>query len=242
MTDKELHKLNRRELLELLIQETRDRESLQAQIKALTAERDSVKADLEKEIAGLQQQITDLQNDASVRTTRIDRPGTLAEAAMEMNKVFEAAQKAADQYLADVRDMRDKTAENLRESDRRRNETEIECSEMRAKTYAYCQQQMEELGLARKASDKTAQTDDSAASATEAADTETPDPETIATEEAVTDQTKTDTTDTDGRDADEQDEGTGADNGDAGNADGAGNTDPGAAADGNTDGDADGTG
>lgn len=78
MTDRELRKLGRRDLLEILI-----------------AQR--------KEIESLQQRLDEAEGKLKDRQIRIDRAGSLAEAVMELNGVLEAAQAAADQYLENIR-------------------------------------------------------------------------------------------------------------------------------------------
>ena len=78
MTDRELRKLSRRDLLELLIAQGRERDALQAE--------------LEKARAALQD-----------RELRLAQAGSIAEAALQLNGVFEAAQAAAQQYLDNVR-------------------------------------------------------------------------------------------------------------------------------------------
>ena len=77
MTDKELRRLSRAELLDILYeQQKRYEESL-------------------TENQALRQQLEE-------RTLRIASAGSIAEAAVQVNGVFEAAQAAADQYLASV--------------------------------------------------------------------------------------------------------------------------------------------
>lgn len=78
MTDKELKKLSRAELLELLLESNRENERLRKQLE---------------KAKGL------LAN----RAIEIENAGSIAEAALALNGVFEAAQKAADQYLENVR-------------------------------------------------------------------------------------------------------------------------------------------
>lgn len=78
MTDRELKKLSRAELLELLLQQSKEIERLQAQLQRA------------REIL-------------SSREIHIRTAGSIAEAALELNGVFEAAQRAADQYLENVR-------------------------------------------------------------------------------------------------------------------------------------------
>lgn len=77
MTEKELRKLNRAELLELLLELSRENEALQAQLKQTEAA-------------------------LSDRRLQMEEAGSIAEAALRLNGIFEAAQKAADQYLSSV--------------------------------------------------------------------------------------------------------------------------------------------
>ncbi len=78
MTDKELKKLNKAELLELLSIQSAENERLKRQLE-------------------------EVQEKLQERTIRIERAGSIAEAALRVNEVFEAAQKAADQYLYNVK-------------------------------------------------------------------------------------------------------------------------------------------
>ena len=78
MTDKELASLKRNELLELLLMQTR-------RVRELERENEELKAALED------------------RRILIEQSGSLAEASLKLNKVFEAAQAAADQYLENIR-------------------------------------------------------------------------------------------------------------------------------------------
>lgn len=74
MTEKELKKLNRYQLLELLLVQTERAEQLQAKLD-----------EKEKEL-----------NDRNIQITAL---GSIAEAALQLNGVFQAAQDAADQYI-----------------------------------------------------------------------------------------------------------------------------------------------
>lgn len=78
MTDRELRKLSRADLLELLLKETQENEKLRAQLE-----------EANKKLAD--------------REILIQNSGSLAEAAMKMNGVFEAADRAVRQYLENVR-------------------------------------------------------------------------------------------------------------------------------------------
>lgn len=78
MSDRELRKLNRAELLELLLEESRENERLRGQLKELN------------------EKLAD-------RTIEIEYAGSMAEAALRLNGVFQAADQAAAQYLENVR-------------------------------------------------------------------------------------------------------------------------------------------
>lgn len=78
MTDRELRRLSRGELLELLLSQTREVESLRAQLR-------------------------EAEEKLRSRELTLASAGSIAQAAMELNGVFEAAQRAADQYLENVR-------------------------------------------------------------------------------------------------------------------------------------------
>jgi len=80
MTDKELKKLRRVELLELLVDQA-------AEMEALKKELEETKAALES------------------REFRLKEAGSIAQAAMEVNEVFAAAQRAAQDYLDNIRRM-----------------------------------------------------------------------------------------------------------------------------------------
>lgn len=80
MTDKELQKLKRPELLEIML-------GLQNELDKAKEENEVLRAKIgDKNIA-------------------LEKSGSIAEAALEINGVFDAAQKAADVYLENVRKM-----------------------------------------------------------------------------------------------------------------------------------------
>ncbi len=78
MADKELKKLGRKELLEMLIIQTRKSEQLERQVK-----------ELEEKLAD--------------KIVKIEAAGNLAEAALKLSGVFEAAQAAAEIYLESLK-------------------------------------------------------------------------------------------------------------------------------------------
>ena len=80
MTDKELRKMNRRELLEILVAQGQEIERLQAALE-------------------------DAEARANDREIRIKEAGSIAVAALQINGVYHAAEAAAKQYLDNVRRM-----------------------------------------------------------------------------------------------------------------------------------------
>ena len=111
MTDKELRRLSRSELLEMLI--------------AQTAENDQLKTRLE-------------QAEAQLRDRRIavDKAGSLAEAALSLNGVFQAAEAAAQQYLENIQRIsaqQDALCRAMKE------EAEKETAQIRQEAQAYSQ-------------------------------------------------------------------------------------------------------
>ena len=78
MTDKELKKLNRGQLLELLIDQSREIDRLQTEL-------DEAKQKLEK------------------RELTLEKCGSIAEASLVITEVFERAQEAADLYLEEAK-------------------------------------------------------------------------------------------------------------------------------------------
>lgn len=78
MTEKELRRLSRMDLLEMLLEQSKEVERLQAELETV------------------KKQLND-------RRIMEQEAGSIAEAALRLNKVFEAAQQAADQYLENIR-------------------------------------------------------------------------------------------------------------------------------------------
>ena len=74
MTDKELRRLSRMELIQLLLEQTRETERLQA------------------ELGEMQERLND-------RRILLHNAGSIAEAAVQINELMETAQATADQWL-----------------------------------------------------------------------------------------------------------------------------------------------
>ncbi len=78
MTERELKKLSRADLLELLLNERRENE-------------------------GLRLQLEEAQRKLADRRIQLEQAGSIAEAALQLNGVFAAAEAAAEQYRDSVR-------------------------------------------------------------------------------------------------------------------------------------------
>lgn len=78
MTDQELRKLKRSELLEIMIAQSR-------------------------KIVELQEKLDEAERKLADQQIMLSESGNIAEAALRLNHIFEDAQKAADQYLLNVR-------------------------------------------------------------------------------------------------------------------------------------------
>ena len=117
MTQKQLKKLSRTQLLEMLLLQTEKAEQL------------------EKELEEIKSLLAD-------RKLQFEKVGSIAEAALEINEVLKAAQAAADQYLenaiasySDVDILRSNTK---MECDRMLLETQKKCDDMKAESVEHC--------------------------------------------------------------------------------------------------------
>lgn len=80
MEQKELRKLRRVDLLELLVTQAKENEQLRQQVQKLQAELNS-------------------------RKILVEKSGSIADASIALNKLFETAQATADQYLENIKRM-----------------------------------------------------------------------------------------------------------------------------------------
>lgn len=125
MTDRELRKMSRVQLLELLIEKTRELEQVKEQLE----------------------QALEQLNDRGVV---VEKAGTMAEAALQVNRVFEAADRAAQQYLDHmqqrVREQEALCAQIENESRDRAEqmlvETEVKCRRMERDAQLRCSKMM----------------------------------------------------------------------------------------------------
>ncbi len=123
MTEQELRKLNRRDLLELLVSQGKERDALQAELEETKA----ALAD---------------------RQLRIAKMGSIAEAALMVNGVFDAAQEAAKQYLENISQRSEQTdkhcaqleQEARQKADHLLQEATLTTRQLEADTQRRCQQ------------------------------------------------------------------------------------------------------
>ena len=117
MTQKELKKLSRPQLLEMLLLQTDKAEQLEKELE-------------------------DTKNLLADRKLQLERVGSIAEAALDLNGVFKAAQAAADQYLenaiASYQDIDLLRSNTKMECDRMLLETQKKCDEMKAESEERC--------------------------------------------------------------------------------------------------------
>lgn len=128
MTDKELRKLKRIELLELLVKQAEETEQLREQLR----------------------QAEDALRD---RTLMVQKAGTLAEAAFHLNGVFTAADQAAKDYLDNLRALQERQeaqcaaieADARQKADQLLAETREKCRQMEQETLQRCRDLVEQI-------------------------------------------------------------------------------------------------
>lgn len=79
MNDKELRKISRKELLELLLEQA-------------------------KKIEALEQELAKTKKKLDSKKITIDESGSIAEASLKLNNIFEIAQETAEQYLINIKE------------------------------------------------------------------------------------------------------------------------------------------
>ena len=113
MTDKELRKLNRADLLELLLM-------------------------LKKENDQLTRQVQQLQAQVDDRKIVVDKAGSIAEASLQLNGVFESAQAACGQYMENIEKLSTRQEEVCRQMElRTRQNCERMIAEAKQQSQAY---------------------------------------------------------------------------------------------------------
>ena len=135
MTDKELRKLNRSDLLEILLEQSREIDRLNALVAQMQEQLDS-------------------------RQLLLDNAGSIAEASLQVSHVFEAAQQAAEQYLENIRTLSIRQeavcakleTESRQKAEQLLAETRAKCQALEAETQETCSRMTRE---AQEQADKT---------------------------------------------------------------------------------------
>ena len=124
LSSKELRKLKRTELLELMLMQSKEKDALKQEIE-----------DKNLEIRQLKKQLD---------TKKIDlqKAGTIAEASFKMNGVLESAEKAAQQYLENIQELHDKEKALYTE---KKEEFENRCTAVMQATIERCNFMKEEM-------------------------------------------------------------------------------------------------
>ena len=135
MTERELRKLKRHDVLQLLLVQVQEAEQLRQQLEhtgeQLKAERElterlktklnskdaqihKLKGRLDKKDLQIREQRATLEKLRQDRRIRMERSGSIAEAALQLSGIFEAAQSAADLYLENIRQRSEEMEAKLR--------------------------------------------------------------------------------------------------------------------------------
>lgn len=117
MTNKELKRLSRAELLELLVAQSKEIDKLNGLLAKASEELEK------KQIA-------------------IDEAGSIAVASLKLNGVFESAQQAADLYLTNAKEKAEKTTQNCERLER---DTRRKCEQMITKARTNGQRYLDEI-------------------------------------------------------------------------------------------------
>lgn len=130
MNEQALRKASREELLQLLIESTKERERLLAYMEAMRKEVEDTRAKMKG------------------YTVAVEEAGSIAEASVQLSGVFSAAQRAADIYVANIRHLQEEqeAACKQRKADSKRLAGEIiaqaeqKCLQMEQKTKRRCEE------------------------------------------------------------------------------------------------------
>lgn len=119
MTEHELKKLGRGQLLEILVRQSKELDRLQEELKAA-------------------------EDKLADRRIRMEESGSIAEAALKLNGIFEVAQQAADDYLASLRQQGLSSGQPAEEAVSLETETAEKCRQMEEQTAEKCRRFEEE--------------------------------------------------------------------------------------------------
>lgn len=122
MAEKELHRLRRRELLQMLLEQCEETERLQQESEDTNRQLRELEERYERLLRKLNIKDERLnQKDAKIaklnstieemrasRAIELEEAGSIAEASLRLNGIFEAAQRSAEQYLMNVKRLSEK--------------------------------------------------------------------------------------------------------------------------------------
>lgn len=111
MTDRELRKLSRAEMLEMLLMQSKSMEELQ-------------------------NRLVQVERRLKEQTPRIQKAGSIAEASLRLGGVFEAAQRSADLYLSNIKKLEEEARQRVEAAQRRQAEAEAFYAEAQEKCRA----------------------------------------------------------------------------------------------------------
>ncbi len=128
MTEKELKKLSRIEILEIMLEQSKEIE----QLKEIVAEQEGKLSD---------------------RAIKVEKAGSIAEASLALNGVMEAAEKAASQYLENIKTLNDNQEaickRKIEETDSKcaslQMSVQESCENMKAEAAKYCRELKEKV-------------------------------------------------------------------------------------------------
>ena len=136
MTDAELRKLKRTDLLEMLLEQGKTVEDLNKQIEALNAQIDNLKIERQQREAEFQEQMRGMEEKLADRHLRIENAGSIAKASLELSGIFEVAQTAAQQYLDNIERMNE---ENTRAWEEKKATADAEVERLLTETRTDCE-------------------------------------------------------------------------------------------------------
>jgi len=124
MDNNKLRKISKKELLEILLSQT-------------------------KRIDELEQELNKTKSKLESKKITIEKSGSIAEAALKLNNIFENAEETAKQYLLNIKEkckkIENETKKTLQiEKENMLKETEEICKKLKTETEKYCQEKKKE--------------------------------------------------------------------------------------------------
>lgn len=132
MAERALRKLKRRDLLQMLLTQCEETERLQKELDETTAEYAALQEGYERlkdklnvkderlnqKDAAIAELKTTIEDMRASRLIELEESGNIAEAALRINGIFEAAQRCAEQYLLNVKRLSKNAFEKVAQEER----------------------------------------------------------------------------------------------------------------------------